>query len=130
MDEKQEAKVPGKLFDQQIGEELTKAITDVLTRHCDVLRSVGVFFDYHGNLNDADITKGIWLGPEGPVGTPAGIFGSLGSCTNLLGTILDRAMRLSQHLKDQTAQALAELKRVQEQIQKTKAEQNGQDALV
>lgn len=40
------------------------------------IRSVAVIFDYFGSLNDAEISKGLWLGRKDPLPLDA-VFGSL-----------------------------------------------------
>ncbi len=62
-------------FEAKAQQPLRTAIQMVLATVPEV-RSVVVIFDYFGALNDAEISKGLWLGRKDPLPLDA-VFGSL-----------------------------------------------------
>lgn len=111
---------PGRPFDLAISEKLQAAIAPLFTEHPE-LRSVGVCLDYVGKLNEADVARGVWLGPEGIVADPAAVVGSAQACTNLLGMILQRAQQLHEHLGQEIHQQLLTLRELHENQQEKAA---------
>ena len=63
------------MFDVKAQEPLRAAIQEVLATVPEV-RSVVVVLDYFGPLNDAEISKGLWIGRKEPLPLDA-VFGSL-----------------------------------------------------
>lgn len=109
-------KVPGQLFDEHLVEIARPVVAAMFQEHGDVLRSVGVFFDYYGTLNDADIQKGLWFGPHGMVQSPDGIIGSLGSSLRLTAEILNRGFQLEAALREHLAGLLLQIKQAEEKL--------------
>lgn len=107
---------------------LRDAINDVLLNHPEVM-AVAASVTWHGPLNEAQINHGIWLGADGPVLTPAGIYGGIRQTMKMLGEQFGRAEQLAEHLQDQ-AQVLSqeavakheEIEALQKQIDARRAE--------
>lgn len=115
-------------FDVAVIDRLQAAVRDVLLNHPEVA-AVAASVVWGGNLNDADITHGVWLGADGPVSTPAGIYGSIQQTMKMLGVQFGRAEQYAEHLQDQArvlgAEAIAkheELQALQAQIEEARAE--------
>jgi len=114
-------KQPGVTFDMQIVELLRPALTECFQKHGDMLRSVGVFFDYYGSLNATpSIQKGMWLGPEGAVSTPDGVIGSLQGSLVLLEEILTRAAQMEAHARENLGVLLGEIQQRSEEHEQLK----------
>ena len=63
-------------FDQAVAEAFRQAGVAALQQHPE-LRAVAVTFDWHGQLNEAAVQHGLWLGRSGPVSQLDEIVGSL-----------------------------------------------------
>jgi hypothetical protein len=79
-------------FDQALTEQFRKHIHDAISAHPE-LRSVAVVFDYGGNLNDANVLKGVWQGEKGPVSDIPSVMGSI---TNGMAILSHQTQRLGQ----------------------------------
>ena len=101
---------PKRQFDQAIAEALQPALHDVLLRHGDVIRSIGVTIDYQAGINNLPgINKAFWLGPGGPVYRPDAILGSIEATLYLLQCQMERAIELKEHLAKEIASNLKKL---------------------
>lgn len=89
------------MFDEALALRMQAAMTDALQAHPDVLRSIGVFFDYRGGLNQSQVIHGLWLGASGSVVAADAIVGSAESCLQLLSQILQRGYKLQQAMEQQ-----------------------------
>ena len=85
-------------FDQAVTAELKTACQDIMLRHPEV-GDLAVAINWKGNLNDAAIHHGLWIGRNGQVADLAGIFGSSGQAIKLLQTMLERAFNSYQSLR-------------------------------
>ena len=113
---------PGYSFDQQIIDLVQPVLHEVFLKHGEYVRSIGVFFDYHGPFNGVDINKGIWIGPQGAVTTPAGVVGSLEACVTLLETILKRTEQLTEGFKERLTVLINEINQRSETDDSTEKE--------
>ena len=105
---------PVRTFDEEIAQAILATLEQIFQKYPTVVRSVGVFLDYHGTLNDANLVKGIWRGLHGRVDDPPAVSGSLMSCGRLLGQIMEQNERLVVFLRNTT---MAELKNLQQVAQ-------------
>lgn len=88
-----------------IVQKLHPVLVDVVQRHPE-LRSVAVVFDYCGHMNHApDVTRGVWIGPEGPVRRPDAVVGALAVTLWLLSIQQQRGQEVLQELHDALAAA-------------------------
>jgi len=85
-------------FDVAACELMREQILHVLAKHPEV-RSISVSLDYFGNLNDADIHRGVWIDRSGAVTAPDAIFGSLFQTLRMLDLQLHRAVELIEALR-------------------------------
>lgn len=82
-------------------DKLRAAFLDVFLAHPEV-RCLGATICWNGNLNDARIHHGIWLGQDGgPVQDPAGVIGSTYQTLKLLDEQMGRAMEIVTALREQ-----------------------------
>lgn len=65
------------------------------------VKTLGIAICWNGNLNDAKIVHGVWLGAEGPVLTPDGVIGSVFQALKLLDEQVGRSHELIEHMRDQ-----------------------------
>lgn len=86
-------------FDQEVCHVLRQAASVIFARHPEA-RSVAAVVDYFGALNDANIQKGIWVSPHGPVDTPDGVFGSMFQQLRMLEEQFARAIGYAQQLRE------------------------------
>jgi len=115
---------PGKTFDIQIIEKLRPALYTCFQHHGDMLRSIGVFFDYYGALNDTPgIQNGMWLGPQGSVTSPDGIIGSAGACLTMLESIFERAFQVQAQTRENLEVVLTETYKRSQELERLKEEQ-------
>lgn len=85
-------------FDLAIAEKLRDAAVKVLTDHPEV-RTVACIVDYHGNLNDADIQFGVWLGEDGTIMKPDQALGSMFATLKLFHQQLQTSVQLSVNMR-------------------------------
>lgn len=113
---------PGRMtFDVAVCERLRAAFHDVFLHHPEV-KCLAASITWNGNLNDADIMHGLWLGSDGgPVTTVDGLIGSAFQTLKMWDEQVGRAMKVVAYLKDQV-QVLGpevvdkhEIKRLQEE---------------
>lgn len=76
---------------------------------------------YRGNLNDAEINHGLWVGRDGPVSDLAGTFGSIAQTFKLIDWMIGHAFRLQEALRNSAVQAAQELVKLNEQKQNLEA---------
>jgi hypothetical protein len=103
-----EEKATGLRFDEAAVKEMREAATLVFSRHPEV-RSIAVVFDYRGALNDANVNKALWLGPDGPVRKLDGMFGSLANMLRLTDHMFSLAAAEELRLRESAAKAAVEL---------------------
>jgi hypothetical protein len=108
-------------------ERIRLAFVDVFLHHPEV-KCLSATVCWHGNLNDAQINHGIWIGPDGVVQSPDGVIGSIFQTLKMLDEQLGRGMQLAQYFRDQITtlgnEALKqheELKKVEEALTARKA---------
>lgn len=109
-------------------ERIRVAFQDVFLHHPEV-KTLSATITWNGNLNDAQILHGIWLGPDGPVSTPDGIVGSLYQTLKMLDEQAGRGLNFVGYLQEQV-QVLGteatnkheELKTLEAQIAERRAE--------
>lgn len=82
-----------------MAERLRLCIQDIVLHHPEV-KAVAASVAWQGDLNDANINHGVWLGVDGPVLTPDGIFGSIQQTLKMLGEQFGRADQLVGHYQD------------------------------
>lgn len=95
-----EPETPRATFDEMVCERLRLAFTDVFLHHPEV-KCLAATVCWNGNLNDAQINHGIWLGPDGPVQAPDGVIGSVFQTLKMLDEQMGRGMQLAQFFRDQ-----------------------------
>lgn len=116
MDQKTPDRKP---FDQAVADELRAACQEVLLRHPEI-GALAVVINWVGDLNDAKITHGIWLGANGDVTSLEGIMGSSAQTLKLLDWMLARAFQLQQSLRTTgitLAQEVARLSEAKKQME-------------
>ena len=96
-------------FDEYLGQLFSQAAQLAFLKHGSVLRSVGVFFDYKGELNSAPVQHGMWLSATGPVSQPDAVVASAGCCTKLLEMITERMVLMHKHYQEQLQSSLAKI---------------------
>ena len=114
------------MFDQDILNALSATIRQLFERHGDVLRSVGVFLDYKGGLNEAEILHGLWVGANGIVSDPAAIAGSMATCAHLQAKIMDRGMQLIEHINQAIKEVLEQARELDGQSKEDSQETGGE----
>lgn len=103
-------------FDQAIVQALREPALVQLQQHPE-LRSIGIFLDYRGELNQAQgVLKALWLGEHGRVRTPDAIVGSLRACLNLLEQLFVEGMRAAEQINQQLQAAQAQLLAARQQL--------------
>jgi hypothetical protein len=118
----EQGKVRGRTFDMQIIELFRPYVIEAFQKHGDMLRSVGIFFDYYGSLNEAaGVQKGMWMGPEGPVQTPDGVIGSLQGSLILVQEILGRAAEMEGNARENLTVLLTEIQKRSEEYDELEA---------
>lgn len=120
----EETPPPPPTFDQFIAERMAMTIDEILNTVPE-LRGVACAFDFVGDLNDANICKGLWLarGMNGKVGnaeTPDAVFGGLFQTLSLIEQQFMQAWKLCNIFRESNAQlgqgiieANEELKRIE-----------------
>jgi hypothetical protein len=99
---------PPMTFDKKL-DEIFKTAANSAFLTVPELRSVVVLYDYYDNLNDAQVSKGVWLHTTGGKDKPAdSLIGSMGAVVQGLAHIVDeclqRKMTLQAELTALTAQ--------------------------
>ncbi len=115
-------------FDVAVCERLRAAFADVFLNHPEV-KALATSICWNGNLNDARIMHGIWLGGDGgPVQTAEGVIGSAFQTLKMLDEQVGRAVDLVSYFRDQLRavgpEIVAkneELKRLEEEIEDRRA---------
>jgi len=113
------------MFDESLVDMFRKQAHQAFVQHGDVLRSIVVIFDYHGELNRAKVQRGIWLGPEGPVTTPEGMAGSIDGLMLMHLQAFERLRKFNQHISQETGALLQQL---QETVDGQEEDQAKQEA--
>lgn len=105
---------PPRPFDEQVMAELRDAMTHVFLKHPEV-GALAVVVNWRGALNDAKISHGLWLSPQGPVTTMQDIIGSIGQTLKMFDFMLGQAARLEVGLRERVTQLGKELVALHEQ---------------
>lgn len=124
-----QGKTPGKTFDVVLVEKVDAFIGQLLLEHGDNVRSIGVFFDYFGNMNmTPGIHKGALRGHNGTVATADAVIGSLQASIIMTEELLLRAAQLEEAAREDLSVLLSEitskgqeLEELQTKIAETKA---------
>lgn len=106
-------------FDEQVCERLKEAFRDVFLKHPEV-KCLSASIVWNGSLNDANILHGVWLGPDGPVGTPDAVVGSIHQTMRMLDEQLGRGMELSAYMQERIQVLGTETVRKNEELEKVK----------
>jgi hypothetical protein len=114
----------GKPFDAALVEQFTDAIHAALTAHPE-LRSVAVAFDYVGDLNRSNVSKGVWMGAQGPVTQMDAVFGSSESSLCMLHTQMLRATQIHDNMRDEARALGTELLRRRQEREQTEDRRGG-----
>lgn len=85
-------------FDEQVAEEALEAISAIIAKHPEV-ECMSMSVCWKGELNDAKITHGVWVGRDGVVGTLPGIVGSMMQTLKMLDEQARRGMDFVQMLR-------------------------------
>ncbi len=113
---------PRATFDQMILNEFKEVGFKILARHPEA-RSLAMVVDYQQSLNDANVNKGLWIGPNGSVTDPAAVFGSMHQTLELLQTQIVAARKVVLNLQQQAGHYGQELVKTREALQTLQAEQ-------
>lgn len=114
-------------FDEELVRKFQAACQDAFLDHPE-LRSVAIVFDYMGGLNDAEISKGIWVSEDGAVKTLEGIHGSLQQLMRMMETMFVRASALSEQMREQATVIGQELVRRKQELETMNAEEESSQA--
>ena len=112
------------MFDESIARTIQETVQKVLLDHPE-LRSVGVFFDYRGSLNDANVIRGVWQCSEGDVISPDAVSGSMTACARMMGMIHNRVIEVGNAYDTallKTMKEYADLVKQTEELKKQLAE--------
>lgn len=89
-------------FDQRACAFLRQAHA-LIFASCPEARSVASVVDYYGNLNDAQIQKGVWHSDQGEVVNADAIFGSMFQTLRLMEEQFHRAIGVGARLRQEAA---------------------------
>ena len=104
-------------FDKAAISTMRATALNVIAAHAEV-RSVIVVIDYAGELNEANVDKGLWVGEDGAVTKIDAIHGSIGNTVAVLEQLFLRAAQHAQNMREQVMV-------LGKEIIKRKAELNG-----
>lgn len=104
-------------FDLAICEKLKQAAMQVLASHPEV-RTVACVVDYYGDLNDADVQFGIWLGEHGTVMAPDQALGSMFATLKLWNQQFQTAVQLAANMRQKIEVLGAEINNRYAELQK------------
>lgn len=108
-------------FDEQLC-QFQKELALGMFQQFPMLRSIGVTFDFYGNLNDAQIQKGVWMSDKGPVSSADAVFGSMFQTLRLLQEQFGRAIDIGADLRRSIEVMTVESVRLHNAIQEKSAE--------
>jgi hypothetical protein len=100
-------------FDVTVCHKLKDACADVLAKHPEV-NNIACIISWNGNLNDADINHGIWLGDSGPVNSANGIVGAMYQSLRMLEIQLRRASDLTRQLENKLIEQYEKFKKLED----------------
>lgn len=103
-------------FDQAIAEKLKQAATLILAEHPEV-RTVACVVDYYGELNDANVQFGVWLGENGTVMSPDQAVGSLFATLKLAHQQLQVAVQIASNMREKIVVLGAEINKRYAELQ-------------
>ena len=96
----QTATARAETFDMKVCERVRRCFAETLAAHPEV-RRLACSIDWSGDLNDAKIMHGVWLGASGIVAAPDAVYGSITQTLRMLDIQCSRALELNQHLREQ-----------------------------
>lgn len=106
-------------FDQRAAAVLQEACGLIFT-DCPEVRSVAAVLDYHGQLNDANVIKGVWLDRGGQTPTaPDAICGSLFQMLRLVDDAFNRLIDTVAFFRLGAQTAVAEQQKVRKELEDT-----------
>lgn len=101
-------------------DKLRAAFLGVFLAHPEV-RCLGATICWNGNLNDARIHHGIWLGQDGgPVQDAASVIGSTYQTLKLLDEQMGRGMQIVNALREQAIVLSTEVMKQREELEQIK----------
>lgn len=103
-------------------DKLRAAFLDIFLAHPEV-RCLGTTICWNGNLNDARIHHGLWLGQDGgPVQDAASVIGSTYQTLKLLDEQMGRGMQIVTALREQAIVLSTEVIKQREELEKVRRE--------
>lgn len=104
-------------FDEAVCSEIRAAFHDIVLRHPEV-KALATSVCWHGDLNDARINHGVWLGDDGgPVNDIAGIIGSAYQTLKVLDQQVGHGLAFVNALREQVIVLSQEIGRKNEEIE-------------
>ena len=110
----------GQPFDDHLIAMFEPVLDEAFKQHADVLRTVAIIFDYHGNLNTAAVAHAIWRAHAGPAETVPEINGTVSATLSFMELAMNRLFNMSVHICNTVLGQKKELDDVNRQLEEAR----------